>query len=184
MRWPRRPSLADCPVLRAWLCWWLRRYSLVATRPGWSVLGMCLLERQVVGPPCPAGQEVNERVGQRRFLAGMYQRGHVCSRSAIRRIAVAAGRRKVRPSSGATPRPSPGAIGMSPLPIGSPGNGTASQASLYQEGTLRWLRRRQRPGRLLRLVVRHGDDCFGGNVIIALVTRRQFRFHTALGGRI
>ena len=82
------------------------------------------------------------------------------------------GRRKARPPSGATPRPSPGAIGMSPLPIGSPGNGTASQASLCQEGTLRWLRRRQRPGRLPRLVVRHGDDCFGGNVIIALVTGR------------
>ena len=41
------------------------------------------------------------------------------------------------------------------------------------EGALRWLRRRQRPGRLPRLVVRRGDDdCFRGNVIIALVTGR------------
>ena len=91
MRWPHRPSRADCPVLRAWLCRWLCRYSLVAARPGWSVLGMCLLERQVVGPPCPAGQEVNGRVGQRRSLAGMYQRGHAVLRPSIWRIAVAAG---------------------------------------------------------------------------------------------
>ncbi len=61
---------------------------------------------------------------------------------------------------------------MSPLPIGSPGNGTASQASLYQEGALRWLRRRQRPGGLPRLVVRRGDDCLRRNVIIPLVTQR------------
>jgi hypothetical protein len=32
--------------------------------------------------------------------------------------------------------------------------------------------RRQRPGRLPRLVVRRGDDCLRGNVIIALVTGR------------
>jgi hypothetical protein len=91
MRWPHRLPRADCPALRAWLCRWLRHDSPVATRPGRSVPGMCLLERQVAGPPCPAGQEVNGRVGQRRSLAGMYQRGHAVLRPGIWHVAIAAG---------------------------------------------------------------------------------------------
>ena len=101
-RW-RRGLAGQCSACAYWTARWLPRHVRLGRRS---------MEGSVSGG---SWQEC---------ISGVMQ----CSGLVSGALPLPPGRRKARPPSGATPRPSPSAIGMSPLPIGSPGNGTASQA--------------------------------------------------------